>query len=170
MSNNSTDSRKNPWVVFNYEVFMLIYTLYLKKISEQKTQTNIDRALNFALVESRLLHMRILVDIFLSKSKSEDDISIDEIINPCIQTEYFKNLIKNLNSAYGSRKIEYSPCWTLNKMLVHPSNLRDEAYDYKVVFDKIFPIIYDLLKEVYSISQNEELKMHLVFTQNNLFA
>ena len=54
-------------------------------------------------------------------------------------------------------------------MLVHPTILRSASYDYIEIFEKLFPIIYDLLKGTYFISQNKNLKMHLVFAQNNIF-
>lgn len=158
----------DPWMIFNYEVFMLFYTTYLKKLIDDKNEKKIDIALNNALVESRFLHLRILADILLSRKK--DDINIDQIIKQNTRTSRIKSLLTGLKDNYGSEEIQDSPCWVLHKMLAHPSKIRKVAYNYASIFEVLFPMIYDILEEVQVITQNDELKEYLTFAHKKIFS
>jgi len=162
------EDKNNPWVIFNYEVFMLIYTTYLSKVYnkpkeiEQLTQVN-------ALVESRFLHLRVLTELLISKNKGySDDICLNDIIDESLHSSFIKNLIDELKATYGKSSDEGSPCWTLNKMLVHPSRFRSSAYNYSSVYDSLFPIIFNLLTEIHTFTLNEDLNKYLVFAQKNI--
>ena len=155
-----------PWAIFNYEVFMLLHSTFLSYDFEKKTK-NIDIALNNALLESRFLHLRTLMDILLSRHKNfEDDINIGHIIDRKYYTEYLSTLLHQLKEIYGTNSKKLSPCWILNRLLTHPSKFREAFYNYSELFIQLFPIIYNILKEIQLISQNDELKEHLEFAHN----
>ena len=158
---------KDPWTIFNYEVYMLLYPNYLSRIYD-KPKDITQRAIKNALVESRLLHIRILTEILLSKNKGfKDNLILEELIDKSTQSDFLKRLIAELNSTYGNSKQENSPCWTLNKMLAHASNLRGSSYNYSKIFDNLFPIILSILREIHHLSQNIRLKEHLTFANKH---
>ena len=74
MSSNAND----PWVVFFYEAQMYVLTrVEHRRIVGTKEP---DQIIMNALVESALLHMRVLVDIILSRGSEKDTIRLEHLI------------------------------------------------------------------------------------------
>lgn len=96
-----------------------------------------------AIVESMLLHLRILVDIFLSRGADADDIKLADLL-PGLKSP----LINELRNRYGNRNTAQSPCWILNKMLAHPTMLRSNSYSYAPVLTALLPLMLPLLEEI----------------------
>ncbi len=96
-----------------------------------------------AVVESLLLHLRILVEILLSKGSDADDIKLTDLL-----PGFTSPLIEKLRVDYGTRAAVGSPCWTLNKMLAHPTHLRSNSYNYDPVLSVMLPTIWPLLDEI----------------------
>jgi hypothetical protein len=130
----------NDWTVHDYEVDMFRSLLDLCKTGKHKS---FPHPIPNATVESLLLHTRILVDILLSRDQGSDDVKLKELL-PAFDSPK----IAELEQRYGNRKIEKSPCWTLNKMLAHPSSLRSDGYDYTATMNELEPLILSLLEEI----------------------
>ncbi len=98
-----------------------------------------------AIVESMLLHLRILVEILLSRGfdPDGDNIKLAELL-PAFKSP----LIEELGNRYGKRGSLGTPCWTLNKMLAHPSRLRSDSYHYDPVLKVMLPALLPLLDEI----------------------
>jgi hypothetical protein len=131
--------QQSPWVVYNYEVWMVRETSQALSPDGQRPQW-----LQNAVVESMLLHTRILVDILLSRGEP-DDIKLSVLL-PTFKSP----LIEKLREAYGNRSTVGSPCFVLNKRLAHPTMLRSDSYghDYKSTLDVLVPIMNPLIVEV----------------------
>ena len=138
--NTATARRQSPWDVYDYETDMLKETLRVCQTEAFKT---LQHPIPNAVVESMLLHLRILVDILLSRGSDDDDIKLTDLL-PSFQSP----LIDELRNSYGNHKSVGSPCWTLNKMLAHPTLLRSGSYSYASTLITVLPLIVPLLDEI----------------------
>src|SRR5207247_10672896 len=109
------------WVVFDYEVWML-KELRMLLGEGNDTSTGLSKHVQNAIVESALLHVRVLSDILLSRKKEPDEIRLKELL-PGFQAP----ALEQLNDAYGS--CTRGPCEILNKRLAHATDVRREAFD-----------------------------------------
>ncbi len=130
------------WTVYDYEVDMFSQTWDMCLMGANKT---FRYPISNAIVESMLLHLRILVDILISKGSSPDN---DDIKLKNLLPKFDSVLIGTLRIKYGTRSKVRSPCWTLNKMLAHPSMLRSNNYKYDDVLNIMVPCIMPLLDEI----------------------
>lgn len=129
------------WVVYDYEVDMFTQMYNICTASELCHQ--FPQQVQNAIVESMLLHLRILVDIWLSKRLDKDDITLTDLL-----PSFKSPLIAQLKAAYGNRKTPNSPCWEINKRLAHPTKVRSSSYSYNHVLKALIPIVEGLLNEV----------------------
>lgn len=134
--------QQSPWVVYDYEVDMFKQTLSACSIGAHKT---FQHPIPNAIVESMLLHLRILVQILLSSGSDPDG---DDIKTTDLLPNFKSLLIDELRDRYGSRRMARSPCWTLNKMLAHPTLLRSGSYSYDSILNTMLPLILPLLDEI----------------------
>ncbi len=152
--------------VFEYETYMLISLKYLLSLSI-KTENAIQQALTNALVESMLIHIRILCDIFLSRMKSHpDEINLLKIIDNENISPVLKQLIGELDQTYGNSKTEGSHCWTINKRLAHASDLRGPSYDYRLLINQLYPILVKIILEINKVLKNPKIESNLSFSNN----
>ena len=165
MSNKKNDNIKS---VFEYETYILISLKYLLSLN-LNIENTIQRALSNALVESVLLHIRILSDIFLSRIKSHsDEINLSKIIDDENTSPVLEQLIEELKRTYGNSKNKGSHCWTINKMLVHASDLRGSNYDYGLVINQLYPILSRIIKEINKILKNPKIESSLAFPNKEI--
>jgi hypothetical protein len=142
-----TSDAADPWEVVTYEAWMLFG---LCRILEGETfNVNPDVAKN-AVVESVCLHTRIFVDILLSKDSGKgDDIRLNQLL-PGFQ----HSAVDQLRAAHGDGKPDQPPvpwpCWTLNKMIAHPTLKRGNSHDYTDVIKKLLPFIEEVWREIES--------------------
>jgi hypothetical protein len=128
------------WVVFDYEVGMY---MQMSALCMNGCRNHFSVPIQNALVESLLLHLRIVVDMLLSKGSDDDDLTLTDLL-----PEFTSQHIGELKSAYGTRSIKDSPCWTLNKMLAHATLGRANKYDYTRILQPLTPIIASLILEI----------------------
>jgi hypothetical protein len=147
----TSDIIAKVWRILDYEVQMFLGIDYVRSHLQVEGDAQL---ITNALVESSLLHIRILADIFLSRGKRADDIDFAQLgfntdsIEPALAEK-----VNTLAVAYGEANDPTSNCWILNKMLAHPTKHRTEGYDYSDLFatlDKplraIIEYIYDYAK------------------------
>ena len=135
-------TEESPWVTFDYEKDM--YQSLSSYFSPNRTElTLLSNSLRFAAVESLLLHTRIMADILLSRDSSQDAIRLTDLL-----PGFTPSKLNKLKEEYGSGSEFESPCWTLNKMLAHPTTLRLRSYDYTPIMKMLGPIIDSIITEI----------------------
>lgn len=134
------DAKKNPWVVFKYEVDMFNAT---RGFSTTTLAESVPGFVHNAVTESLLLHTRILADILLSRGPEPDDITLERLL-----PDFSSPDIAVLKTRYGSSKEPDTPCWTLNKRLAHASDVRSESHDYSALVHTLTPPILNLVEQV----------------------
>lgn len=130
------------WVVFDYEVDMYQWTLKLLGVQH-------DVHIHNALLESHLLHTRILVDILTSRTNDDDDIKLSELLPGFTSPSVDELLTTYKNGFVGSDgKPADSPYKQLNKRLAHPDKIRSDSHNYWDVMHLLMPKIDAVLAEV----------------------
>jgi hypothetical protein len=145
MSNNLHDTPgiNDPWSVVYYEVLMYWGT---RNVIHQVLRLPDEAVIRNAVVESMVLHTRILIDILLSKgTEKSDDIRLKAILPNWVAKEG-KDLLKQLSDVYGKWNIPNSPCWVINKMLAHPTKFRTSSFNYTDTLRKVDPVVYEILQ------------------------
>jgi len=136
---------KAEWVVYDYEVRMFRETLNLcggNTLPFERTVTN-------AIVESMLLHTRNLADILLDRDARSDAVQLKNLLPGFVPSRR-----ADLKRIYGAPDIKDSPCWTINKRLVHSITVRTEGFDYGPTMLDLSPDLHSIITEV----QTERLK------------
>jgi hypothetical protein len=95
-----------------------------------------------------LLHLRILVDILLSRGAGNDDIHLTDLL-----PGFKSSLVTQLKTGYGDNKTIGCPCWELNKRLAHPTQIRSTSYNYDHVLNALVPVVMRLLDEIAAARQ-----------------
>jgi len=138
-----TGTATDPWEVVAYEARMLFD---LCRVLNGDAFHAYPDVVKNATVESVCLHIRILVDILLSKdSRKGDDIRLNQLL-PGFQ----HSSVDRLRAEYGDNKRVQPPwpCWILNKMIAHPTLVRGKSQDYTDVIKKLLPFIEDVWREI----------------------
>ena len=130
---------KGAWEVARYEVDMH-ETLLEGELSAT--------ALRNALTESMVLHARQLCEIFLSRSAEADNVKLSDLVSESEQSEMLKELLSELERAYGDRRTSNSPCWVFNKMLLHPTTQRIDGYNYDSALNRVRPVLKKIVTEI----------------------
>jgi len=151
MSPDSTNNiRDKAWRILDYEVQMFLGIDYIR--SHLKVDGGSEAQLiRNALVESSLLHIRILTDIFLSRAKWSDDIKLEQLgFDPNSNDPILVERIRALAVAYGEASDPASNCWSINKRLAHPTIHRSEGYDYSALFSSLNEPLRAIIEYVYN--------------------
>jgi hypothetical protein len=141
-------SGTDPWEIVGYEAGQFRGTgAELSHPVRLSTQV-----LRNAVVESAVLHARILCDILLSRTNADDDIRLTELhlpgdVDP-VSDKVDKKLLDQLAADYGNRRTPGTPCWEFNKMLAHPTTERSTSYDYSKALSTLGPTIDKSLSEI----------------------
>ncbi len=142
----------SPLDVIRYEVEMYFG---MRNIIVSPPAFLADRSLKNAIVESWVLHTRVLCDAFLAKTKGTDDIAIEDFL-PNWQADArcakVRRLLDDLRAAYGNNHQSGCPCWEFNKMLAHPTQLRGTSYDYGKAMAALYPHIAAIINELESLT------------------
>ncbi len=137
------------WDIYDFEEDMFRRTFLLATTDCNKYPHPIPNA----IVESMLLHLRILVEILLSCGSGDDDIKLKELLPG------FKSpLVGQLKTTYGNSKQVGSPRWNLNKRLAHPTQVRSSSYTYDHLVQALVPLVEPLLGEVAEARQVSTLE------------
>jgi hypothetical protein len=142
------DQSQDPWKVFEYEVDMF-EKLSCGALVPQQVLDSASPYLSNALAESRLLHIRILAELLLSRdnSKSKGDITLKKLL-PAFSSPEIDAEIATLDSLYGKSNKRDSACWKLNKLLAHATYFRVDSYDYTPLVDSLTLPIQKLIDQV----------------------
>ncbi len=136
MANNS----ENEWMVFDYEVDM--WRKLMQLVFSSETQL-LSLTINNALVESLVLHTRMVVGMLISKENQKDDINLERL-----DSKFNSRLVGKLSQLYGSSSDSNSACHVFNKMAMHPTTWRGTSFDYAPFIELLHPTIELLLDEV----------------------
>ena len=141
----------SSWTVLDYEVQMYLGTSYLRENLKGENGPNTQIIRN-SLVESTLLHIRILSDLLLNRCKYPDDINRTKLGLNFEEGELAEK-VKALADKYGQPKEKNSNCWIINKKLAHPTTHRSDSYDYAEVFNSLDKPLKDLIECVYTLKE-----------------
>ncbi len=139
---NVSNSPNDPWVVFDYEVDMFRNLCALLATGNPQYQL-LSHYIQNAIVESAVLHTRILVDILLSRGSHSDDINLSELVPGFECPE-----IDQLRQTYGHRNDDNTPCWAFNKMLAHATGERTDSFDYSAPLNLLAPLINNIVDRI----------------------
>lgn len=134
------------WKVYDFEVDMFTEMLRIGTTVECQ---RFPELVQNAIVESMLLHLRILVDILLSRGyRKNDDINLTDLL-----PSFKSSVVAQLKTAYGDASTVDCPCWHLNKRLAHPTQIRCSPYSYDDLLHALIPIVRQLLAEIAAARQ-----------------
>ncbi|MEX2144484.1 MAG: hypothetical protein WD740_07810 [Anaerolineales bacterium] len=150
ISQSPESDETSTWTVLDYEVQMYLGTSHVRKNlscgNSPKTQI-----IKNALVESSLIHMRILTDIFLSRGNRPDDVQLKNFgFEDIVQHAGLAEMIDSFKNVYGKSSDEDSNCWIINKKFAHPTTQRSDRYDYSAVFNALDPLLKSIIYYVYN--------------------
>src|SRR5436189_6233257 len=95
---------------------------------------NLEVTVRNALVESSLLHTRVLIDALLDRGQEPDDVNLKTLLNGLLRSPKLGESATVLRTAYGNRNHVDTPCWTLNKRLAHLSSVRGDGFNYAPLY------------------------------------
>ncbi len=131
----------DPWDIVTYEVQMFFE---LCRLLAGARHAAVGEIANNAMVESACLHARVLIDILRSKTSHKgDDIRMDDLL-----PGFRPPSLDKLDAAYGDGNTPGTPCWTLNKMIMHPTIMRGSSHDYTNLLNRMLPLIQAVWQEV----------------------
>jgi hypothetical protein len=139
---NASCLPNDPWVVFNYEVDMFHNLCQLLATGDSQYQ-ELPYYIKNAIVESAVLHTRIMVDILLSRGTKPDDINLSALAPGFTCPE-----IDQLSEKYGNYNTKNTPCWIFNKMLAHATGQRRDSFDYSSQLTLLVPLISNIVNQV----------------------
>jgi hypothetical protein len=155
ISQDPKSDKARVWDVVGYEVLMFLGTSHVRKHLKGGNGPNTQIIRN-ALVESSLLHMRILADIFLSRGSKPDDIHLEELgFVVSGQDDVLADKIGAFEKVYGKSSDKNSKCWIINKMLAHPTTHRSDRYAYGTVFNELDIPLKSIIEYIYSSTRRQ---------------
>lgn len=112
--------------------------------------TTYELVLRNAVVESALLHTRVLIDTLLDRdSRVDDDDLLLRDLAPTAYPQPLIDAIARLRTAYGTRKNPDSPCSILNKHVMHLTKACMSGFNfYAAVFQVLDPLVGAVLAEI----------------------
>jgi hypothetical protein len=141
----------DPWDAFEYEVQMFYETRARLSIAKH------DAITRNALVESSLLHRRVLIDALLDRGQKTDDVNLKTLLTGIQKSAKLDASAVALKTEYGKPDVVNSWCWTLNKRLAHLTSVRGDSYDYTELFTALDPLVHAVLDEVALLTRRPKL-------------
>jgi hypothetical protein len=143
----------NDWAVYDYELSMFEATF---ELCISGSLSDFRHPIPNSVVESLLLHTRILVDILLSRDPEPDAVSLKKLLS-----DFTPAANAPLVEAYGTAKQVDSPCWTINKRLAHATRIRTDFHDYTPMLLALRPAMISVIHEVHTERfRRESADMH----------
>jgi hypothetical protein len=130
------------WITYDYEMNMFHSLLSLSSPGNTELAL-LSQPIRFAVAESLVMHSRIITDILLSRDTSPDSIRLTDLL-----PGFKPAMLDELKQAYGSGRKKNSPCWTINKMLAHPTTERLSSFDYSPMINSLGPMMESVFTEV----------------------
>lgn len=150
----------DPWAVFDHEVEMYFLTRSALRTAS-KPDSKLDKVVGIALMESALLHTRILADILLQRGQSAEDIRLEHLLPEWRSSRDLVAALAAFKAVWGTRGQAHSPCWTLSKTLAHPTRHRPGAFDHRKFFDRVDPAISAVVKLIAALGKRPQLEAYL---------
>ncbi len=148
--------------VINYEIMMFLraFIFEQRKMLIQATNAELLLYTTNALAEARVLHIRVLTEIFLSGGL-DDDIKANRIMPEwCSQNT---SILSELNDAYKTElsQIGESPKTLIDKHLAHATFKRGESFDWSPVIKRMEQPLIKVLKTL----RNEQFPSLALLTE-----
>lgn len=153
MKHESSD----PWAILDYESWMLERTLHEKEQLERSIQDEERlQVLSDALIESAVLHARILCELFANpEGKFNSDIGLLQLLPDwdwgTPKYERLNGLLAEVEDRYGRHLEAKSPCWTFNNMLTYRTLAKSSSqHNYTAALNAVLPLLRRILFELQS--------------------
>jgi hypothetical protein len=132
------------WAVLEYEIQMYLGAEALQRANTDKSDEVRWGILRNCLSEVKLLHTRILTQVFL-KGGQRDDIKIDQLLPHWSRDN--RDLVDSLEEAYSKPlDIGKSPKWYLDKYLAHATKQRGASFIWEPITETMDPPLRAVLK------------------------
>lgn len=142
----SRGSMTNLWAVLNYEIQMYFGIEMLQHFQLTASHPAIMTLLTSGLTEVKVLHTRILTQLFLPGGKP-DDIKIDDLLTAWRGGH--ADLVRELEDAYTKPlEIGEAPKWYLDKYLAHATKNRGDSFDWTPITHRMDPPLRAILKSL----------------------
>jgi hypothetical protein len=133
----TTTATDDLWGSLEYEVWMYGETRRLLRANRPGQES-----LQYAIVESALLHARVLTEALIDQGKRPTDLRLADVLPESARSDDLRTAIGELEKAYGTQGHEGDPCWHLNKRVMHLTKNRTPSFDFKEpVFAKLDPLV-----------------------------
>jgi hypothetical protein len=129
------------WTIYDYEVGMYNELFALQASG---LPLFIAQPVRNAVLESLLLHVRILVEILLSQDQETDAVNLRTLI----PAGFTSPSLTALKDAYGTRDSPGSPRYLINKRLAHSTDVRGNDFNWREVLNNLHPLITSCLEEI----------------------
>jgi len=129
------------WNIYDYEIDQLFAMVELLG-SQNSIRHFVGRNLHNAIVESAIIHARIITDIYLGTAY-QDDLKVTDLV-----PSFTSDRIEDLVNFYGASHDLHSPRHAVNKRFAHPSKIRGTEYDYASLLEGWIQILSELHKEL----------------------
>lgn len=136
------------WIVYDYELEMFRGTI---RLGDLEARAFFSQHIQNAIVESLLLHTRILVEMIISCDTEDDAINLKTLL-----PGFDSPKIQELKDAYGKRDDPNSPRYTINKRLAHSTRIRSYMFNYGPIMNRLAPLIHALVEEIAADSQRRQ--------------
>jgi hypothetical protein len=80
-------TNKELWDVVDYEVQMYFETRSIYESLKSSSKDKVAKVIDNALIESMVLHTRIVVDLLISKGRGNDDIRLKDLMPEWCESE-----------------------------------------------------------------------------------
>lgn len=140
------------WAAVEYE-----YMMYFRS-KARKGECLKDLVFHNAMVESQLVHARILADFLTTEQKNpvqKDDVTLGDLL-PALRDELNSD-IGSFAVQYGTHRAEGTPCWQVNKLIVHLTHHRAGLGQHEDLFELLERILEPVLRKVAEKSQRPVL-------------
>lgn len=140
------------WEAVEYE-----YMMYFRS-KARKAERPADQVFKNAMVESQLVHARMLADFLIIEQKKQfglDDVTLKDLI-PAVRDE-IRAEIDEFASKYGKQHDDGTLCWQLNKLIVHLTHHRAGSGNHNALFEALELALEPVLRLVAAKSQRAAL-------------
>lgn len=134
------------FVVVDYEIMMFLGVPHFQSKVKMRTESKLLQVIyQNMLAETRVLHIRVLAEVFLSGGKS-DDIKIKRLL-----PEWHKQnaaVLQELDGAYKTPLPETgeSPKTHIDKLLAHATTKRGSSFNWSPVIKRMEQPLINVLK------------------------
>lgn len=140
------------WEAVEYE-----YMMYFRS-KARKGECLTDLVFHNAMVESQLVHARMLADFLITEQKKpfqQDDVTLMDLL-PAVRGE-IEGDIETFAGEYDKQLVKETLRWQINKLIVHLTHHRAGSGNHDALFAELERVLEPVLRLVAEKSQRQAL-------------